>query len=100
MKNLYVIYKNTAGKTELKEVIIATETDKRFIIDTPGIDRKYVCKYLLEEFVDGYIFGYNKDVLITLWNNHQKANLGYLKKQLQEVKSLIVSDSLKAELLK
>lgn len=91
MKKLYVICKEN-GETKIKEVRITKETEKQLNVECEGINRKVVFVSALETFTDGYIFGYDKEILIEKWNTHQKAVFGYLKKQLDEVKHLIVSE--------
>lgn len=98
MKQLYVIYKEN-GKTTIKEVNIIKETEKQLNIECEGVNRKVVFVSALETFTDGYIFGYDREILIEKWNTHQYAVFGYLKKQLDEVKNLIVSEEYKNDLL-
>lgn len=98
-KNLYVIFKNESGNTEIKKVKVTKETEKQLNVECEGINRKVVFVSALETFTDGYIFGYNKENLIQKWNTHQNAVFGYLKKQLEEVKSLIVLEEDEVKLL-
>lgn len=98
MENLFVIFEE-CGKTVIKKVEIVKETEKQLIIHCEGVTRKAVNKNLIERFIDEYIFGYDKEVLIELWNSHNEANIAYLKKQLQRVKNLVVTDDVKAILL-
>lgn len=98
MKKLYVICKEN-GETKIKEVKITKETGKQLNVECEGINRKVVFVSALETFTDGYIFGYDKEVLIEKWNSHHNAVFGYLKKQLDEVKHLIVSEEDKDKLL-
>lgn len=56
-------------------------------------------KNLIDTYVDEYIFGYDKETLIELWNVHMESHLAYLRKQLNSVKDKIVSTQKKDELL-
>ena len=97
---LYVIFRdNNDGAVKLQEVTITKETEKQYLINCPGVNRQVVLKSQLEIFLDGCFFGYDKGVLVSKWNAHQEANLGYLKRQLQEVKAQIVSDDMKLKLV-
>lgn len=94
MEKLFVIFEEY-GVPVIKEVEIVKETDKQLIVSCEGVSRKTVNKNLIERFIDEYIFGYDKEVLIDLWNSHNEANVAYLKKQLQRVKNLIITDETK-----
>lgn len=98
MENLFVIFEEN-GKTVIKEVEIVKETTKQLIVSCEGVSRKTVNKNLIERFIDEYIFGYDKEVLIDLWNSHNEANIAYLKKQLQRVRALLISDKEKDNLI-
>lgn len=95
---LFVIFEEY-GKTVIKKVNILKETDKQLIISCEGVYRKSVNKNVIETFTGEYIFGYNKEVLIELWNSHNEANIAYLKNQLQRVSNLIVTDETKEAIL-
>lgn len=98
MKKLFVILEEY-GEVVIKEVDVLKETDKQLIINCEGVSRKLLNKNLIERFVDEYIFGYDKEILIELWNSHNEANIAYLKKQLQRVKSLLIAEDVKDTLL-
>lgn len=98
MKKLFVIFEEY-GKVVIREVEVVKETDKQLIVSCEGVSRKLLNKNLIERFVDEYIFGYDKEVLIDLWNSHNDSNIAYLKKQLQRVKNLIIDEETKATML-
>lgn len=91
-EKLYVIF-NLNGKVVIKNVEVLKDTEKQLLINCEGVERKQLNKSLIECFVDEYIFGYDKKVLIRLWNSHNEANLAYLKKQTQRVKDLIINEA-------
>ena len=93
-KKLYVIFEEEIGRVSIKEVTILKDTDKKLHIECEGVCRKILLKSDLNKFVDEYIFSYDKDSLVELWNIQQRATFLYLKKQLQRVKSLIVEDEI------
>lgn len=87
MRKLYVIFKEN-GETKIKEMKILKESEKQLKVSCEGINRRVVFVSALDTFTDGYIFGYNKEVLIEKWNSHHNAVFGYLKKQLDEIKGI------------
>jgi len=98
MNQLYVIFEES-NEIKIKEVKIVKETDKQLIIYCDGVSRKVLHKNLIETYVDEYIFGYDKEMLIELWNVHMESHLAYLRKQLNLVKDKVVSTEQKNELL-
>lgn len=98
MNQLYVIFEEL-NEIKIKEVKIVKDTDKQLIISCEGVSRKVLHKNLIETYVDEYIFGYDKEMLIELWNVHMESHLAYLRKQLNFVKDKVVSEEQKNELL-
>lgn len=95
---LYVIFELN-GKVVIKEVEIVKETERQYIINCDDVSRICVYKAELETFLNEYIFGFDKERLIALWNQHTCANIDFLKIQLKRTKELLVDRTYREELL-
>lgn len=89
---LYVIFNNETNVI-MKEVSIKKETEKQFTISCEGVSRKILAKAYLEQYLNGYIFGHDKDALINIWNEYHSDKVKALESETAFNKALITNKS-------
>lgn len=95
---LYVIFNNETNVV-MKEVSITKETEKQFTISCEGVSRKILAKASLEQYLNGYIFGHDKDTLVNTWNEYHSDKVKALETETAFNKALITKKS-SSDLLK
>lgn len=86
---LYVIY-NACDKIYLSYVDGACVVDEFHWIDNPYVAHKLVHKSSFYTYMDGFMYGNDKEKLITKWNEYHKQQSDYMKIRMLQHDSYII----------
>lgn len=85
---LFVIYNNET-EVLIKEVNILKETNKQYGISCEGVPRKILTKSTLNTYLNGYMFGFDKEEILKLWNEYHDNKIKEIEEELAFNKSLL-----------